>query len=45
VDEAWGWLEKACKADGSGRFEEMAFRDPDLKPLWALLQAGRSDMR
>ncbi|MHC1762938.1 MAG: hypothetical protein AB9869_01345 [Verrucomicrobiia bacterium] len=23
VEEGWGWLERACKADGRGRFEEM----------------------
>ena len=33
VAEAWAWLEKACKADESGRFEEMALSDFDLKPL------------
>jgi hypothetical protein len=38
VDEAWSWLEKACKADGTGRFEEMALSDLDLKPLWPKLE-------
>jgi hypothetical protein len=41
TDEAWGWLEKACNADGRGRFEEMALSDLDLKPLWPKLKNGR----
>jgi hypothetical protein len=40
VDEAWCWLEKACKADG--RFQTMALSDLDLKPLWPRLQTWRS---
>jgi hypothetical protein len=42
TDEAWAWLEKACKADGRGRFEEMALSDLDLKPPWPRLQQGRT---
>ncbi len=45
VDEALGWLEKACKADGTGRFEKMALSDFDLKPLWPRLPQGRSESR
>jgi hypothetical protein len=42
VDEAWAWLEKACKADGKGRFEAMALSDLDLKSLWPRLQEQQS---
>jgi hypothetical protein len=42
TDQAWDWLEKACKADGTGRFEEMALSDLDLKPLWPQLRQRRS---
>jgi tetratricopeptide (TPR) repeat protein len=45
VDEAWGWLAKACQADGTGRFEEMALSDLDLKPLWPRLRYGQSGIR
>jgi hypothetical protein len=42
LDEAWQWLEKACQADGTERFQVMALSDLDLQPLWPRLQARRS---
>ena len=45
VEEGWGWLEKACNADGRGRFEAMALSDLDLKSIWFSLreqQPGRT---
>jgi hypothetical protein len=41
VDEAGDWLERACKADGRDRFEDMALSDLDLKPIWPRVRQGR----
>jgi hypothetical protein len=41
LDEAWQWLEKACQADGTERFQVLALSDLDLQPLWPRLQARR----
>jgi hypothetical protein len=41
LDESWQWLEKACQADGTERFQIMALSDLDLQPLWPRSQARR----